>query len=212
MKLVDGKVVTETKECCYCNGTGKREKWISCPNHGRAMRGKPCQYCKATTKHGHQPINTKTIETCQRCNGTGRVDEDLCSYADNIYQAMEFRVYRQNRAGSWNELHFGAGCVFSCCDYGAAWDHPENDAALIEKVRNNSGQQACKFCRDDGSLADHIGIFVNRDGYSVRAVYTLAETTARINREPSETAARVVGGILAGAGLNGTAYAAGGLS
>ena len=212
MKLADGKVIPETKDCVYCNGAGKREEWISCPNHGRAMRGKACQFCKSTTKHNHQPINTGKIISCKTCNGTGRVEENLCDYADAIYQTMEFRVYRQNREGSWNELHFGAGCVYSCCDYGAAWNHPENDKALIDKVRDSTGHQACKFCREDGSLAGHIGIFITRDGYSVRAVYTLAETVARISQEPGEVKARLVGGILAGAGLNGTAYAAGGLS
>ena len=71
MKLADGKIVPETKDCVYCSGAGKREEWISCPNHGRAMRGKACQFCKSTTKHNHQPINTGKIISCKTCNGTG---------------------------------------------------------------------------------------------------------------------------------------------
>jgi hypothetical protein len=216
MKIIDGKVTMETKECLYCHGKGQREEWVSCPNYGKAMRGKACPHCGSTTKHNHRPINTGNIIECDHCKGVGRVDETLYDYADNLYSAMEFRVYRQNRAGSWNEMHFGAGCVYSCTDYGAAWNHPENDAGLIAKVKGNTGQQAVKFCKENedgtGTPANHIGIFVTRDGYSVRAVYTLAETVARIQREPNETTARIVGGALAAAGMNGTAFAAGGLS
>jgi hypothetical protein len=155
-------------------------------------------------------MDTGRMIPCPTCDGKGIVPENICDTADAIYLALPFKVYRQDRTASWNENHLGAGCVYSSCDYGAAWN-ANDDAGLIEKVKAQGFVQATKFARDDGTVANHIGIFVTRGGYSVRAVFTMAETLTRIAKEPDETTARIVGGALAGAGMNGTAFAAGGL-
>jgi hypothetical protein len=212
MKTENGKVIPETRACINCDGTGKRKELVPCPNTGRTMRGKGCPHCGSTRKADHRYINTGRVIPCSRCDGTGIVEETLYDTADAIYQGMTFKVYRQDREASWNEQHLGAGCVFSCADYGAAWDHPEKDAALAEKVKASTFQQAIKFCREDGTLADHIGVFVTRGGYSVRAVFTMEETLTRVAGEPDETTARLFGGLLASKGFNGTAFAAGGLA
>jgi hypothetical protein len=212
MKIENGKVVPETRSCFMCNGIGQKPEIVACPAYGQAMRGKACAHCGSTTKHGHKHLDTGKMISCQHCAGTGTVAETLYDSADGIYRGMTFKVYRQDREASWNEQNLGAGCVFSCCDYGAAWNRPENDAALAEKVKASTFQQAIKFCREDGTLANHIGIFVTRGGYSVRAVFTMEETLTRVAGEPDEATASLVGGFLAGKGFNGTAFAAGGLA
>jgi len=210
MKIVDGKIVLEIKACSYCDGKGQREEYQSCPHYGQAMRGKACSFCGSTTKHGHSGKHTGKMISCDRCKGTGQEMEDLYGYAPaDIWQGLTFKVYRQDRNNSWNESFLGFGCVYSCEDYGSA--AKSDDAAIIEKVRASGSHQAVKFAKEeDNTLADHIGIFVTRNGYSVRAVFSGVKAVEKqIAHEPSPAVARLVGGAIAADGGNGTAFAAG---
>lgn len=211
MKIENGMIVLETRKCSLCEGTGQKVERVPCPLYGKAMRGKACPHCGATRKDGHRYLETGKMVPCDFCNGTGVKQEDMCDTADSIYHEMTFKVYRQDREATWNESHLGAGCVFSCCDYGRAWNRPENNEALIADVRGHTFIQATKIARE-GRLAEHIGIFITRGGYSVRPVFTMEETDARIAREPGEVAARIIGGAIAAQGGNGTAFAAGGFA
>lgn len=212
MKIENGMIVLGTRLCSFCEGTKGQVERIRCPLYDKAMRGKACPHCGATRKDGHRYLETGKMVPCGFCNGSGVKQEDMCDTADSIYHAMTFKVYRQDREATWNELHLGAGCVYACADYGRAWNSPEEDEKLIEVARNHTFIQACKIARNNGQLANHIGIFVNCGGYSVRPVFTMEETAARIAGEPGETAARIIGGAIAAQGGNGTAYAAGGLT
>jgi hypothetical protein len=47
------------------------------------------------------------------------------------------------------------------------------DEAIIAKVRTEERYtQLIKVANRENQLCDHIGIFVNRDGYSVRAIFS----------------------------------------
>jgi len=79
-----------------------------------------------------------------------------------------------------NESLLGFGCVYSITDYGEHKKFTDNE--LIDKVRDSeSFIQACKIAKDDGTLCDHVGIFCNNNGYSVRPVYNEDSTKKDID-------------------------------
>jgi RecJ-like exonuclease len=209
MKIVDGKIVLEIKACSACDGKGEREEYMTCPNWNKAMRGKACSFCGSTTKHNHSGKHTGKMIPCQRCNGTGKEMEDLYNYApEAIWQGLTFKVYRQDRQNTWNESFMGFGCVYSSEDYGQAAGMTDDE--VIANVKASRSHQAVKFAKEDNTLADHIGIFVTRNGYSVRAVFSGVKAVAdKIAHEPSPAVARLVGGMIAAEGGNGTAFAMG---
>jgi hypothetical protein len=117
---------------------------------------------------------------------------------------FDFRVYRQDRGISYNESLLGRGCVYSCVDYGRAYDAPD-DTAVLASVRAHTFIQLTKVAHA-GRLCDHIGIFVNRGGYSVRACYLPdgQDAAAMIALERGKAEGFAVGERLAQAGSNGT--------
>jgi RecJ-like exonuclease len=210
MKIIDGKIVLETRPCSRCDGKGEVEQYQTCPNWHKAMRGKACPFCGSTTKQGHSGKHTGIMTICSNCDGKKNVPENLYDYApESIWQGLAFKVYRQARQNTWNESYLGAGCIYSSEDYGQA--AKMDDATIISKVKASGNHQAVKFAKEeDNTLADHIGIFVTLNGYSVRAVFSGVKAVAdKIAREPSPTVARIVGGMIAADGGNGTAFAAG---
>ena len=209
MKIVDGKIVLETRPCSRCDGKGEVEQYQTCPHHGTAMRGKACPFCGSTTKHGHSGKHTGVMIICSNCDGKKNVPEDLYDYApEAIWTGLTFKVYRQARQNTWNESYLGAGCIYSAEDYGQAAKMPDDE--VIAKVKASGNHQAVKFAKEDNTLADHIGIFVTLNGYSVRAVFSgVRAVEDKIAREPSPTVARIIGGMIAAEGGNGTAFAAG---
>jgi len=159
----------------------------------------------------HQYVDTGTDNPCPSCGGTGRRNESLCgTYTTaELWRSLPFRVYRQDRAISWNESFLGYGCVYSCADYGRAW--AAEDSATLAAVREGDGRhQLIKVVREsDMRLCDHIGIFLNRGGYSVRAVWgDPAPIAHRAASELSEDEGRIAGGRIAALGGNGTLFAA----
>jgi len=210
MQIIDGKMVYETEHCFMCDGKGLSVRLEPCPNYGKATHGKACVHCGAKNMHSHGHLNTGKMETCPYCKGKGRKPETHCStMPDELWQSLELRVYRRvDRENSWNEAFLGLGCVFSCQDYGAAW--ASTDEKIIEDVQGHQHHQACKVAKDDGTICDHVGIFVNRNGYSVRAVYgAVSEVEREIDSEPSVNSARVIGAAVCENGGNGTLAAAG---
>jgi hypothetical protein len=182
MTIIDGKLVLSKRKCNMCQD-GTRQEFLRCPNYGKAQKGKPCLHCGSKTKDGHKYIETGKTLPCGYCNGTMIVEEGICDFAPEFFfDHLPIKVYRQDREGSWNETYLGHGCVFSCVDYGTAFKE-NDDTRIIAKVREhvNKGEQAIKFIRgsDDYTIADHIGIFVHRHGYSVRSVFGNAKEVAK---------------------------------
>jgi predicted RNA-binding Zn-ribbon protein involved in translation (DUF1610 family) len=168
MKIVNGIIQYEMRECIMCVNSatpGKRAVSHICPNDGTPQRGKACATCGATTKR-HSYYKTGEIVPCGYCKGTMQVLETSTDYASKeIWNSLEFKVFRSERAQTMRESLFGLG-VYSCTDYG---DHKKlTDSELIEKVRNSGPHQVCKFINELGKILS-IGIFCNSNGYSVVA-------------------------------------------
>lgn len=210
MHIQDGKVIPTTRACWCEDGTVPgRKACETCHGTGRGKRGGKggCRQC-----HGFKTqADFANRVPCDRCDGTQRVEETLYDYMpDELWKALDFKIYRQDRAISWNESHLGAGCVFSCCDYGRNWK-ANDPAALIAEVKEKGSHQAITIAKRDGTLCHHVGIFVNRDGYSVRAVFAddPAAPLRDIAREPNEEDGRAIGMAVYRRGGNGTMAAAG---
>lgn len=155
-----------------------------CSGEGKKGFYGPCDGCggsgKVSSKTGNRKFNCKQclrgnrlypekLVTCDSCNGVGRVGESLYDTApEEIWQGLTFKVYRDATI-TYAESLIGHGCVFSCGDYGQA--SKATDEAVIADVKGHKHHQACKFARDDGTIANHVGIFVNSSGYKVQAVF-----------------------------------------
>lgn len=173
MRIENGKLVFEKKNCSFCQ-KGQVAGTITCPEckgTGKGKRGKPfaCKKCngRRTTWSWDHPV------TCSLCNGNylNSENENDCDYLpEGIFQNMPMKVIRVNQGMTWNEEHLGMGCVFSCVDYGNAWGN-NNDAELIATVKKERSIQATKIAKDDGTVANSIGIFVKPGGYSVRPIF-----------------------------------------
>lgn len=167
MRIENGKLVYEEKNCLRCYGKRVVEDWVYCPNHGKAMRGKPCTYCGSTTKHDHRMVENGHC-TCPSCKGTGLVMEDrYSSIPDDIWKSLSFTVVVGNRGLNFNESYLGMGLVYSSADYGQHWNL--TDEQLIEKVREHDYVQACKIATEDDRVCPMYIIRYN-NGYTVKGV------------------------------------------
>ena len=202
------RIVLGMRDCPSCDGTGQQAGRKACPKcHGtaRTKGGKGKGRCTACFE-GSLPDRDHLV-MCRRCDGTKTVAEDRTDYCDAL-SVLPIRVYRQDRGASWNESFLGIDCVYSCSDYGRAWGADDADA-LVADVREHGSTQACKVLQND-VLANHIGVFVTRSGYSVRAVFGSVEAVAkRAASEPSVVAGRIIGAQVCADGGNGTLAAAG---
>jgi len=129
---------------------------------------------------------------------------------------LDFKVNRADRGITWNESFLGVGCVWSSCDYGRA--AAMSDEGVIAKIKEyDSAVQAISFCcpvegsSRVGLVADYIGIFISREGYSVRPVFNgdVDSVIRQIKSEPSEEMGRVIGAVVHSLGGNGVLAAAG---
>ena len=173
MRRDGNRVILETRACVWCDGTGQAAKQVvcsACKGTGNGIHGgrSGCRKCSGM---GH--VYSRTItETCTLCNGSGQVPENNCdSMPNEWWPDFQFRVYRQDRKQTYNEYLLAHGCVYSCTDYGTAAE--STDEAIIAKVKSEERfTQLIKVADSENRLCDHIGIFVNRDGYSVRAIFS----------------------------------------
>lgn len=222
MEVIDGIVILGTRDCRSCISTpGTQSKRIPCPtchgsgNGARGGRG-GCKKCYGSG-NVYDQINRVPCVTCDG-NYHNAATEDITDYLPaSVVSSLPIRVYRSDRRNSWNESNLALGCVYSSTDYGDA--AKMTDAEVIAKVSGTvdgySGMgrvQACKLVnRDDSTLCDHVGVFVTRDGYSVRAVFAPngGESVAKdAASELTHDEATVYGGAVYGAGGNGTMAAA----
>ena len=178
-----GKIILEKVKCWDCKGTKKVEKFISCPLNNKPVKGKgypkgKCPHCGTKSKDRHGTIGTHIIK-CSTCNGNGTIKENICSQSkkgDQIYRDLPFIVYGEStRKQTYNEYLLGFNCVYSTTDYG---DHKSlTDKELIDKVKEHDWVQFIKISKErvkgdkEYYICDHIGIFTNQSGYSVRPVY-----------------------------------------
>lgn len=164
MKIIDGKLFLEEVSC-----PKEEKRQLLCPRWGQKQRGTPCPHCGAKNQHDHKTVGEYTVK-CTQCGGTGKKKEEITDpFPTGLFGQLTFKVFRAERELTWNEQHLGAGCVFSCVDYGEAWKG--SDKELIVKVKAHTWIQACKVAKDDGKLCSYVGIFVAPHGYSVRAIF-----------------------------------------
>ncbi len=207
MHIENGKMVWGRKNCEHCD-EGKQPTRIRCPeckgtgNGKRGGRG-GCHKCRGLRDiwSNDHPM------TCTTCNGNyiNFTVENQCDYMPSeVWQSLNFKVYRHKRLLTGNEAILGLGCVFSCTDYGAAWENPD-DEKLIKEVKASTSHQATKVTKDDGTVCDHVGIFVCPGGYSVRPVFESVEAVEMmIGLERPEREYMAVGQAICEAGGNGT--------
>jgi hypothetical protein len=203
MRIKNGKAIYEEVQCWHCNGTGKIKQGISCPLYWQPVAHHPghkCPHCGAKNKDSHGLIGEEIIE-CYICNGKGVRVEDRHDYMPNgFFQSLDFKVYRSNRPQTMNEYLLGFDCVFSCTDYGQY--KSMTDEELIVHVKESTTHQYCSVVDKDNTICDHIGIFCNDNGYSVRAVFKQVPDINSMEIERDKGMLR--GSLLAGQGLPGT--------
>lgn len=173
MRIEDGKLILEKKDCTLCEeGTiCTKENCPKCGGTGRGPRGGKGK-CKPCFGSGNY-YNHDKRSVCPICGGNykGFEMEVPSDYAPKeLWQSLNFKVYRQNRGMTWNEQHIGIGSIYCCVDYGRAWK--EEDSKVIQDVQFKDGKQAgSSFTDRDGVLCDHIGIFLTPEGYSVKPLF-----------------------------------------
>lgn len=176
MEIINGKIVLGTKPCHWCAST---------KNPGLMASHKTCPKCKGTKRgprggrggcrncdSNGQVYDYDNLITCGACNGTKIVPETDCdTITAEQWKAFTFKVIREpNGQFGFNESYLGLGYVWTCGDYGRAWDR-NNDAELIETVKNeNHYIQGVKIAKDL-TVCDHIAILVTKNGYKVKAVF-----------------------------------------
>ncbi len=212
LDLENRTVILESKPCYGCDGTGKRfaNEWQVCPDCNGTGNGKRGgrNGCRKCSGMGKNIVVTKRLETCPNCNGTGNMPENRSDCVPpEWWNLFTFKVYRQERKQTYNEYLLGIGCVYSCTDYGTA--ARMSDETVIAEIKNEKGGdflQLCKIANKENKLADHIGIFINENGYSVRPVYDSDGSDAKqtIARERGKDEGFRVGTAIARNGGNGT--------
>lgn len=163
---------------CHC-GDGTQSRRIACPacngtgNGPRGGKGK-CRKCYGS---GNAYDHDNRVP-CRRCGGEYRDHdpENICDNApEGLVQSLPWAVVRQDRAQSFAEAYIGTG-LFSCTDYGRAWDAAD-DAALIAKIKGDERRtQATKIARktDDPlvyQVATGIVVLLTPNGYSPVAYF-----------------------------------------
>lgn len=163
---------------CHC-GDGTQSRRIDCPTckgTGNGPRGgsKGCRKCYGS---GNAYDHDNRVP-CQKCGGDYRNadPETICDYAPpGLVQSLPWAVVRQDRAQSFAEAYIGTG-LFSCTDYGRAWESP-NDLDLIDSIKADERHtQATKIARktDDPSVylvATGIVVILTPYGYSPVAYF-----------------------------------------
>jgi hypothetical protein len=205
----------ERKDCSCGDGTQSRR--IDCPGckgTGKGPRGgrNGCRKCYGS---GNAWDHDNRVP-CTRCNGDyiNHDPENWCDKAPaGLVQSLPWAVVRQDRSQSFAEAYLGTG-LFSCTDYGTAWD-ANDDAALIATLKSEERHtQAIKICRktDDPLVylvATGIVVILTPNGYSPVAYFddmdaVCAEASAHL---PADVAMMIGTRYHAMTGGNGTALA-----
>ncbi len=211
MKIANGQIILEVVPCFYCHGTRKVNEWVKCSIcNGTGKKANSNRRCPTCGDNFHNSLirgKVLSIGTgiCESCVDGTEVETLYDHATSEIWKSLNFKVYRSDRHQTINEYLLGNGCVYSCTDYGAY--QKLTDGELIEKVKESSSHQAISFSTKEGLVCDHIGIFCNNQGYSVKAVFTVSpkEIEKEFKKGLCVETGMMVGGELAKQGLNGTA-------
>jgi RecJ-like exonuclease len=212
MRIENNRLILERTTCHSCHGTRRVNDWVkceSCNGTGKGSNRRSCKECGGNLNNSL--IRGKKlaigIKECTACDLDGTVPESQYdAMPDSFWQALTFKVYRSERHQTFAESLLGVG-VYSTTDYGR--HQSQTDEQLIEEIRKHTYIQAVKVTNKELNFCDHIGIFCNRNGYSVIPVYGKPEET-QSDLESQLTAGQgiAIGTRLAGEGLNGTLLAA----
>jgi hypothetical protein len=173
MKVVNGKVVYEIKECDSCYGTGYSVETLKdCPNKNQKMHGKKCIFCGTKSKeHKLLPRKNNKYKTCYWCKGTGFILENKLSWMPReVWNQIKIVkvVSKANANTTFNEGYLGIGVVAGCTDYGRHWTEFPNDDDLIKHVIADKTflGQVCNIIDEEDNIMDMV-LFRKSDGYHV---------------------------------------------
>lgn len=199
MKIENGALVLETTSC-HCASTRTPGQIVPIQS---CCQKKKCGICK-----GEGYLRLAAV-TCNTCEGTTVRPETLCDYVpQELIDSVPLRILRSGREPSWNESYLGLHCVYSCIDYGDASKQSDEDLLARLKTKHTHFQ-ASHFVRlEDRKQVEFVeafGVYVNRQGYSVRPIFA---STGVKTFNPIPGADIAIGYAVANAGGNGTLAAA----
>jgi hypothetical protein len=165
---------------CSFNQPGTMSTVLPCPTNGKGPKGgrDGCRTCHGSRRH----YDHETRVPCSQCGGAyerAAVETftDSAPREAILTLAETLTVVRQDRAGTWNEAYLGIGSLWSCSDYGRAWERPDEElVAEIRERLTTERVQACKIVQPyervdtDARLVDRLVIVLHRDGYLIVAV------------------------------------------
>lgn len=169
MHIENGRLIMGRKNCTNCQD-GTKSTIVPCKKcngTGKGIRGGRggCRTCYGTGGvHDH---DNRAI--CNSCKGDykGAEAETITDYIPyDIYRTIPVRVIRQQNYLTPIELLLGtAGALYTSSGTG------DSDESLVKEVEGHRHTQACKVCRDDGTLCSYIGVIVLKNGYTVQAFW-----------------------------------------
>jgi hypothetical protein len=171
IRIEDGKVVFGMVPCILCAGIGlvrSRKDCSTCLGTGLGPRGgrNGCKTCSGmrTVPDAENPVG------CSGCKGCGTTRAHDCSWLpQEVWRSMDFFVYAPLRNISLAQLRMNRQFCYTIHSWAL---QAARDTELIEAVSQNLGVKQVRWiCKVDGTLADHIGIFVCPDGYAVLPVF-----------------------------------------
>lgn len=170
------KLIFESVPCKICHGNGigsVKSKCSTCKGTGNGPRGGKRQ-CRNCLGYGFNWVPGGTCDSCVQKGldpKTSGIENRYDWITQDIWKQLTFKVIRLTRSSNFNENYFGLGLAHGCIDYGRI-NKITDDNEVIETVKKETcSTQALNICREDGALADYMGIFIKPDGYHVRAVY-----------------------------------------
>jgi hypothetical protein len=122
----------------------------------------------------------------------------------DILETIPLLLVRQDRGATFNESLLGLGCLWSSIDYGRAWKTPEDQflTQVRQEIDKHGSVQACHVVDGQDQLPPAIGVFVHRDGYSLRAM--TQDSVLKIARERGYAEGMAVGMLVYRLGGHGT--------
>ena len=160
------KVTFGTQVCHQCNGAGRFDYGVACPNYGRKMHGKHCKYCGSRNQFDHKMIGTEN-RVCGRCNGKGYLEVDNFSFCDasSLIPFITVTVMHANRGETLNEGFLGIGLLAGCTDYGASINWTK-EQFVDEIVKDCQFTQLGNLVSTEGYLPTNIIVVVRNDGWT----------------------------------------------
>lgn len=142
-----------------------------------------CYSCRGDTG---TVVRVELSASCSDCSGTGALPmygpghtlSETWERCDNMGKAASAKfaetvriVVDRGASFTWGDSYLGLGSLWSCTDYGRAWEG--TDEAVIAKIREQltTGRTQWINVIDAGTrvMADTLVIGLSRNGYTVKA-------------------------------------------